>query len=334
MAHSSFEILAVIVNYNLRPFIGTFKKLIEGLAEFSKYASTKTLLVDNSSTDGSFEEAVEHARKLGLDLEAIKLSRNFGFTRAANIAWHHARRRWSFKYLMLLNNDLVIVPWNLAKLLPYLEIDGVAGVQGTIMQMANPALIDNSGHMIDQHGLTLPVCRGYTIECARLYTPSYLSGACSIYRADVIAELGQPFDNRVESYYDDKHLGLRLWSRGYKLLHVPIIAAYHLGSASYSGLNKLIKGPKWFEGIVVAELAPKANNIPSTVFVAVNYVITAALFSAITRDNYIEYYVQALRKLAILRHGNENTLQDTPYSKTYFFGIKRLFKGIKYGKKE
>ena len=318
----NYDLLVIVINYNSKPFIGIVKKLMEGIAELNRYLSTKLLFVDNASSDGSFEEATEHARKAGADIEAVKLTKNFGFTRAVNIAWHYARKKWSFKYLALLNNDLVIIPRNLAKLTKFLEIDRVAGVQGTIMQMSNPYLIDNSGFMIDQHGLTYPVCRGYPFSCAKLYTPSYLSGACSLYRADAIAELGQPFDNRVESYYDDKHLGLRLWSKYYRLLHVPIIVAYHLGSASYSKGGSWIKKPKWFEGIVTAELAPsRVALLPQLI-----YLSTAALLT-LTGRNYIRSYVLAYRSARSL--GDEVPLSVVPRLQRILPKPDRVVKGVK-----
>ncbi|MEM4619026.1 MAG: glycosyltransferase [Desulfurococcaceae archaeon] len=325
----NYDLLVIVINYNSKPFIGIVKKLMEGIAELNKYLSTKLLFVDNASSDGSFEEATEHARKAGADIEAVKLSKNFGFTRAVNIAWHYARKKWSFKYLALINNDLVITPRNLAKLAKYLEIDGVAGVQGTIMQMNNPHLIDNSGFMIDQHGLTYPVCRGYPFSCAKLYTPSFLSGACSLYRADAIDELGQPFDNRVESYYDDKHLGFRLWSRDYKLLHVPIIVAYHLGSASYSYDRKTIKGPKWFEGIVFADLAMIVNSKSFFYPFTVLYIAISVLMSILTMNNYIKSCVIAIKKL---RNFTDETIvvgkiPQIAYIKS-LLKYNRLYKGL------
>ncbi|MEM4004325.1 MAG: glycosyltransferase [Desulfurococcaceae archaeon] len=327
----NYDLLVIVINYNSKPFIGIVKKLMEGIAELNRYLSTKLLFVDNSSSDGSFEEATEHARKAGADIEAVKLTKNFGFTRAVNIAWHYARKKWSFKYLALLNNDLVIIPRNLAKLTKFLEIDRVAGVQGTIMQMRNPRLIDNCGFMIDQNGLTYPVCRGYTFDCAKLYTPSYLSGACSIYRANTIAELGQPFDNQVESYYDDKHFGLRLWSRGYKLLHVPIVVAYHFGSVSYSELHGIIKGPKWFEGIVFADVAPMASlNFPFNPAPILFHAAASILASALMTKNYVKSYATAIKKLQYLKNSNIYLINLTsiPYKKV-IINFSRLFKGIK-----
>ncbi|MGC8933276.1 MAG: glycosyltransferase, partial [Candidatus Methanodesulfokora sp.] len=91
------------MNYNSKPFIGIVKKLVEGIARLDDFARVKLLFVDNCSTDGSSETAVEYSRSLGVDVELLKLSKNFGFTRAVNIAWHYARKRWEFKSFALLN---------------------------------------------------------------------------------------------------------------------------------------------------------------------------------------------------------------------------------------
>ncbi|AJB41739.1 hypothetical protein TCARB_0683 [Thermofilum adornatum 1505] len=205
---------------------------------------------------------------------------------------------------MLLNNDLAIVPSNVAKVLKYLEIDNVAGVQGTIMQADNPRLIDNAGFAIDTFGLTYPICRGYTIECAKACHPSFISGAFSVYRADAIEKLGQPFDNRVESYYDDKHLGLRLWSAGYKLLHVPLVVAYHLGSASYATRRKL-KSPQWFKGVALAELAPSyiAGDLSFLLLVAA-FGILSVFLSLFLRINIVKSFIRVCKELRMFKNSD------------------------------
>jgi GT2 family glycosyltransferase len=82
--------------------------------------------------------------------------------------------------------------------------------------------------------------RGRLFSCAGDYEPSYLSGAFSIYRVDVLRKLGAPFSDVYEAYFDDKLLGARLRKRGYRALHKAVAAGFHLGSASY--------GPRRFLG--------------------------------------------------------------------------------------
>jgi GT2 family glycosyltransferase len=97
-----------------------------------------------------------------------------------------------------------------------LESGGFAGVQGN-MQLLRPWLVDNAGHVVDRFGLSYSVCRGRPFSCARDYEPSYLSGAFSIYRVDVLRKLGAPFSDVYEAYFDDKLLGARLRKRDYRI---------------------------------------------------------------------------------------------------------------------
>jgi len=327
----SYDVLAVIVNYNSKSFLRIEKKLLEGITKLSKFIKLKLLFIDNCSSDGSFKELMEYGKMLCLDMEAVRLTKNFGFTRAVNIAWQYAHRRWNFRYLMLINNDLVIIPRNVLRLLKYLEIDGVAGVQGTIMQASNPSLIDNAGFAIDIFGLTYPICRGYTFYCAEFCCPSFLSGALSIYKAEAIEKLGQPFNNRVECYYDDKYLGLMLWSRGYKLLHIPLIVAYHLGSASYADRNRF-KSPQWFKGIVLADVALTVSlRDPRRYIVMLYYGVASMVLSLFTTSNYVKSFIAALKEAEILKQNinlTRNIFGLVPKFK-YIVKFNRLEKGIK-----
>jgi len=334
-----YDLLAIVVNYNSRGIINIEKRLLQGLDKLNNAVSLKLVLVDNHSTDGSFEDLYMYARdNLNLEIIPLRLSKNYGFVRAVNIAYRYATKRWKFKYLAILNNDIIIVPENIPKLLSYLEYGNIAGVQGTIMQMQNPRLVDNAGFLIDRYGLTYPVCRGYTIDCARLYTPSYLSGACSFYRIDVIDKtIGKPFDEIIESYFDDKYLGLLLWNSKYRLIHVPLISAYHYGTFSYGSMGKkVIKGKKWFEGIIQAELI-SMNVLGTNIIVKATYLLSliflSSLISIVTRQNYVnsllkayknaKYYIRS-RKLKIDK-------KNIPYilSVAYF---RSITKGIKVRK--
>jgi len=322
-----YDLLAIVVNYNSRGIIDIERRLLQGLDRLNNAVSLKLVLVDNYSTDGSFEDLYMYVRdNLNLEIIPLRLSKNYGFARAVNIAYRYATKRWKFKYLAILNNDLVIVPESIPKLLGYLEYGNIAGVQGTIMQMQNPHLIDNAGFLIDQYGLTYPVCRNYTIDCARLYAPSYLSGACSFYRIDAINKIGgRPFDDAIESYYDDKYLGLYLWNVGYRLLHIPVITAYHLGTFSYSepGL-RMVKGPRWFKGIVMADVIPSKIFTKSATLVELFYLIIAISIDLFAlHKNFVKSYVEAIK---LINYYVKNS--HRPSTKIEIHKIPRLPQGI------
>jgi GT2 family glycosyltransferase len=124
--------------------------------------------------------------------------------------------------------------------------------------------------------------------------------------------MGQPFHNAVEAYFDDKYLGLRLWSSGYKLLHIPLVVAYHLGSASYAASRKL-KSPRWFKGVMLAELAPTYIMGNSYFFLLV---VASGIFSVIlsllSKVNNIKSFIEACKELRMLKYCNQFIADEIP----------------------
>jgi len=140
---------------------------------------------------------------------------------------------------------------------------------------------------------------GRLFSCARDYEPSYLSGAFSIYRVDVLRKLGAPFSNVYEAYFDDKLLGARLRKRGYRIFHKVIVAGFHLGSASY-GLRRLFKSARWFKYVSVAELIPVFKNapLPVRVFALLKFLGAGGGFLG---EDYVRSFVETV-KFAVLEH--------------------------------
>lgn len=324
-----YELIFIMVNYNSKHIIKIIRRLLDSIVEIEKSIKSKLLIVDNASNDGSYEEIIEYGKKINLNFEIIRTSKNLGFAQAVNIAWHYAQRRWIFKFIAIINNDIIIIPKNIKLLLKFFEDERIAGVQGTIMQMRSHDVIDNAGLLIDSLGQTYPVCRGFPIKCSRAYTPSYLSGAFSIYRADVIKKLGRPFNIRIESYYDDKYLGLHLWNLGYKLLHIPVIVAYHLGSATYSAIKTFIKGPRWFEGIIIAETILMKKRFIIYPFLIL-YGFIAIFASLLTKQNYMKSFAKSIRILfAVNDDINLDKVPKIPLSRALYLMLFRFFRGVK-----
>ena len=302
-----YDILVVIVNYNSSKIIDIEKLLLKGIKELSRNREVKLLLIDNNSVDASPRLLTEYARALSIDYKLLVLSRNYGFARAVNMGYRYAYKRYCFRYFMLVNNDAVIVPENTLKIIEYLEYDDIGGVQGTIMQAYNPGIIDNAGFLIDSLGLSYPVCRGFPVECSRRYFPSYLSGAHSIYKRELLDKIGGPFSNYFEGYFDDRYLGLLSWSKGYKLLHVPVITAYHVGSFSFSGINRVFKSPKWFKNITLADLVSSSivSGSGGTALILYMYLLVASMASLIRGRNYVKPVIQAYKEYKMFKQSSE-----------------------------
>jgi len=145
------------------------------------------IVVDNGSTDGSFEKIKEFLeRKSSLRKKIIKLCYNLGFTGGNNIGFI-ARDRKS-KYVLLLNNDAMLFQEGLRVLVEYAEnYSGVAGLQGVALKHGS-RLIDTAGDYVDELLLThvLGNNQVYPWALRKPIYVTYVDGCCSLYRVKPI----------------------------------------------------------------------------------------------------------------------------------------------------
>jgi len=317
------KVALLFINYNSRKILPLERFIIFKLKNVSNIIF---YLVDNASSDKSDVALLETLKEYELPYCYYRLPYNVGFARAVNFVFRRLDN--DAKYVVLLNNDLVPVGGIISRLVDVLEGGGFSGIQGTIMQLLRPWLVDNAGHMVDRFGLSYPVCRGRPFSCAGDYEPSYLSGAFSIYRVDVLRKLGTPFSDVYEAYFDDKLLGARLRKRGYRIFHKAIVAGFHLGSATY-GPRRLFKSARWFKYVSMAELIPVFKNapLPVKIFALLKFLgagITGSLFSG---EDYVRSFVEAV-KFAALEHPEAEFVRSEFFSFLDFL-LQNPFVGIK-----
>jgi GT2 family glycosyltransferase len=99
--------------------------------------TTNTIVVDNGSTDGSFEKIREFVEgRSGLRKKIIKLDRNLGFTGGNNIGFR-ARDRES-KYVVLVNNDCTVFDYSIKLYVEVLEMESfpdLGAAQGVVLKL-------------------------------------------------------------------------------------------------------------------------------------------------------------------------------------------------------
>jgi GT2 family glycosyltransferase len=199
-----------------------------------KYRPLEIIIVDNGSDDGSFEFINNLAKTVSqkdVKIRLLKLSKNYGFAIANNIAF--TQRSKEAKYVALVNNDLAPHPDSLAKLVEFLEKNNeVGGVQGKILTW-DAYKIDSAGALYTSHGIRYAI--GQTLPSNTYNVTMYVGfvdGAYSVYRIEAILRCGGLFLPYFFMYGDDYELGIRLWRSGYKLQYVPITAGRHYRSAT------------------------------------------------------------------------------------------------------
>ena len=200
-------------------------------------------MVDNSSTDGSFEKIRGYIeRREDIKKKIIRLKHNLGFAGGNNIGFK--ARDSDSRYILLLNNDAIILQDALKTLVEYAENhDGTAGLQGVILKYGS-RLIDSAGGFVNEF-LTSYLLGSYREYPWILRKPVYISyadGSCSLYKTRHILDcVGEKlFIDEFFGYADDNVLGLMMWSCGYKIISVPEVVAYHVRGLTFGRRGSIL----------------------------------------------------------------------------------------------
>ena len=224
------------LNYNGMHIIKVIELSLLSLSSFLKnYGKGLLIVVDNHSTDGSYERIYNFLNKLNVKYIMVRTRRNLGYSGGMNVGYKIALQEGA-KLVVLANNDVIVFPGALTRLIKYLDkSDKLSGVQGILLRPGGS--IDNIGYLIDELLITHPIKH---IDRSPI-TPTYLSGALAAYKIDVLVECGfrkKLFFDAIPAYFDDVVLGLKLWNCGYSLASLPIKVGLHLHSATFSKYSR------------------------------------------------------------------------------------------------
>lgn len=213
-------ISVIIVNYNAGRLISD---CIQGLRE-QTFQDFSVLVVDNASTDGSFEALEKHEDWI----ELHKNKQNMGFAAANNQAARIARGRW----LATLNPDTYPRPDWLERLMQAVDRHpGTACFGSTLIDAVDPTVLDGAGDPYHAFGFAWRGAKGHPI--ARIPGEGSVFGPCAaaaLYRRDLFLELGG-FYERFFCYYEDVDLAFRIRLAGGACVQVPDAQVTHVGSA-------------------------------------------------------------------------------------------------------
>lgn len=177
------------------------------------------VVVDNASTDGT--AAAVAARHPGV--RVLRNERNLGFGAAIN----RAALDLDGDVLVLVNNDVVVEPGFVERLLEPFADREVGLVAGVLLQSAAPGLVDSAGIELDvtlgswDHLWNRPAG-----ELAAARDPMGPCGGAAAYRLRPFQELGG-FDETLFAYWEDVDLALRLRAAGWRCVLAPDARGLH-----------------------------------------------------------------------------------------------------------
>lgn len=195
-----------------------------------KGEDVKTVLVDN----GSENKEGPKLKRLFPEIHLICNDKNVGFAGGCNIGILYCLKQDDCKFIMLLNNDIVVKEGFMKPLINYLNSHPKAVISPKILYYDNANRIQSMGGSLFLGGTRNIGKDKKSHQYKEISSPDYLSGACLIARKQVFSDVGL-FDDAFFAYLEDLDWCIRAKQKGFKLLCIPDSLVYHKHSKSTKG---------------------------------------------------------------------------------------------------
>jgi len=220
-----------ILTYNSRDRLETFLPSIG-----DSYSNAfKTIIVDNQSDDDSIEFVTDWFP----EIQTIQFRSNYGYAKGYN----KAVSQIDSKYIVLLNDDVMVTPNWLSPIIKLMENDSSIGAcMPSILDYNNKDKYEYAGAaggLLDKLGV--PFCIGRVFDTVENINPNYnqtnevfwASGAALVIRKDVFINF-EGFDESFFAHQEEIDFCWRIKNAGFKVVSIPSSKVYHVGGSSLS----------------------------------------------------------------------------------------------------
>jgi len=223
------DLSIVIVHYSGREYTA---RCLASLRQVAPALNFEVILVDNASPEQDAGWFQEHYPEVRL----IRSPENRGIAGGNNLGIRNARGR----YILLLNNDTLVLPGTIERAVAYLEgHPGVAGVGGNLL---NPDGSFQAGYVdfpslwqefliVSKIGLLLRSCYPSHRPAESEREVDWMSTAFMVFRREALEEVGL-VDEEYFIYSDETDLQYRLKRAGWKIVYLPDLKTVHFGGKS------------------------------------------------------------------------------------------------------
>ncbi|MGE3911061.1 MAG: glycosyltransferase family 2 protein, partial [Chloroflexota bacterium] len=229
---------AVVVSYNRRDLVA---RCLDSLLADPEAPSLEVIVVDNASQDGAATMLAEQYP----GVRVIANDVNVGYGRACNQGLAVAQGR----YLLVLNQDIVVRPGSLAALVRFADEHPDAGLVGARLEyedgrfqhsafrfpdakQAFYGFFDNLVPLDSEQNGRYPAA-----HYERPFAAEHLLGACLLIRREAAEQVGL-FDPVFFMYYEETDLCARMVTAGWRNYYCPEARVMHVSAASTSAASE------------------------------------------------------------------------------------------------
>ncbi len=220
------KVFIVILNYNGKDVI---KKCLASVFKVD-YPNFEVVIVDNNSSDGSFEMAKSTFSKASF----IKNEENLGFSAGNNIGIRFAIERMA-DYVLILNPDTEVEKDFLVKLVEEGEKDKNTGIISPVIfsEVTKEAWF-SCGKI---NWLRMRSWHERGIKKEESYQTEFITGCAMLVKKEVFKKIGL-FDENFFLYWEDVDFSLRAKKAGFKNRTVSSSWIYHSEESEKNNKNK------------------------------------------------------------------------------------------------
>ncbi|MDP8238193.1 MAG: glycosyltransferase, partial [Candidatus Hatepunaea meridiana] len=299
----------IILTYNALKYT---KKCIKSIQEHTTYPY-EIILVDNSSTDGTIDFLHKLVRQND-HYKLIKNAENRGFAGGNNQGVTAANG----KYVMLLNNDVLVSDGWLESLVNSIEKDEKIGMVGPITNSISGRQMVTNVPYKDDNGFYKFAQNVRELNKNKLTPRRRLAGFAVLLKKSVYEEVDGLDETFGVGNFEDDDLCLKIRQKGYALIVDESVFIHHFGSQTFKANNIAILDnlkermpiftEKW-KNVDYEELlemrSPLSETHPKLLEQASEYFITGEVVRAIS--------------------SYENVLMEDPLSQDAIFGLALCF---------
>lgn len=202
------------------------KKTIDSILYRSKYPNFELIVVDNNSNYETKKVLSKYKRNEKVRI--ISNEKNFGFAKGNNIGMKSARG----KYIVLINNDVIVTPGWLSRLLFHIRENNVGLVGPVTNNIGNEAKINIAYDQDNVEDLENQACNYTYSHWNDIIELENVAAFCWMMSRDIYIRIGG-FDERFgKGLFEDDDYCMQVKKEGYKVICADDVFIHHFGGAT------------------------------------------------------------------------------------------------------